>query len=59
MRSSLIASKFRSGLVLMAVAAAAMTISGCAGRDRHRLTYEERPVEALYNTGYQRRPQNR
>ena len=59
MRSSLIASKFRSGLVLMAAAAAAMTISGCAGRDRPRLTYEERPVEALYNTGYQRLQQNR
>jgi outer membrane protein assembly factor BamD len=59
MGSSLSVSKFRSGLVLMAAACAALTISGCAGRDRPRLAYEERPVEALYNTGYQRLQQNR
>ena len=40
MRSSLLASKFRSGVVLMAAALAAMTISGCAGRERPRLAYE-------------------
>ncbi|MGH6977997.1 MAG: outer membrane protein assembly factor BamD, partial [Brevundimonas sp.] len=33
---------------------AALSISACAGRDRPRLAYEERPVELLYNTGYQR-----
>jgi outer membrane protein assembly factor BamD len=55
LRSSLPASKFRAGLILSAVAVSALTISACAGRgDRPRLAYEERPVEALYNTGYQR-----
>jgi outer membrane protein assembly factor BamD len=54
LRSSLPASKFRTGLILSAVAVSALTISACAGRDRPRLAYEERPVEALYNTGYQR-----
>lgn len=49
------ASKFRAGLILATVAASALTISACAGRgERPRLAYEERPVEALYNTGYQR-----
>ncbi|NJC40000.1 outer membrane protein assembly factor BamD [Brevundimonas alba] len=49
------ASKFRTGLILSAVAVSALTISGCANRgNRPRLAYEERPVEALYNTGYQR-----
>jgi outer membrane protein assembly factor BamD len=55
LRSSLPSSKFRAGLILTAVAVSALTISACAGRnDRPRLAYEERPVEALYNTGYQR-----
>ncbi|WP_168044921.1 outer membrane protein assembly factor BamD [Brevundimonas alba] len=55
LRSSLPASKFRTGLILSAVAVSALTISGCANRgNRPRLAYEERPVEALYNTGYQR-----
>ena len=54
LRSSLPASKFRTGLILSAVAVSALTISACAGRDRPRLAYEERPVEALYNMGYQR-----
>ncbi len=49
------ASKFRSGLTLMTVAVAALTVSACAGtKPRQKLAYEERPVEALYNTGYQR-----
>ncbi|RZJ03439.1 MAG: outer membrane protein assembly factor BamD [Brevundimonas sp.] len=55
MRLSLPASKFRSGLILAAAVASALTVSACAGRgNRPRLAYEERPVEALYNTGYQR-----
>lgn len=55
LRSSLPSSKFRAGLILMAVAVSALTISACANRGaRPRLAYEERPVEALYNTGYQR-----
>ena len=49
------ASKSRSGLILMTVAVAALTVSACAGnKPRQRLAYEERPVEMLYNTGYQR-----
>src|SRR5690606_6775226 len=52
---ALSATKFRTGLILSAVAVSALTISACAGRgNRPRLAYEERPVEALYNTGYQR-----
>ncbi|MDO9076139.1 MAG: outer membrane protein assembly factor BamD, partial [Brevundimonas sp.] len=54
------ASKFRAGLILATVAASALTISACGARtDRPRLAYEERPVEALYNTGYQRLQSNR
>lgn len=54
------ASKFRAGLILATVAVSALTISACAGRgDRPRLAYEERPVEALYNTGYQRMQRGR
>ena len=49
------ASKFRAGLVLATVAVSVLTISACSGgAKRTRLAYEERPVEALYNTGYQR-----
>ena len=49
------ASKFRSGLTLLTVAVAALTVSACAGnKPRQKLAYEERPVELLYNTGYQR-----
>ena len=49
------ASKSRSGLILMTVAVAALTVSACSGtKPRQRLAYEERPVELLYNTGYQR-----
>jgi len=44
----------RGGLILMA-AAVTLTLSACAGgSNRPRLAYEERPVELLYNTGYQR-----
>ncbi|MFK0298887.1 outer membrane protein assembly factor BamD [Brevundimonas sp. NPDC090276] len=39
----------------MTVAVAALTVSACSGtKPRQKLAYEERPVEALYNTGYQR-----
>lgn len=45
----------RSGLILTLAATAALTAAACAGKsNRPRLAYEERPVEALYNTGYQR-----
>lgn len=55
MRSPLPASKSRSGLVVLAAVVAALSVSACVGnKPRTRLAYEERPVEALYNTGYQR-----
>lgn len=46
----------RSGLTAAALLiAAAVAVSGCAGnRERTRLAYEERPVELLYSTGYER-----
>lgn len=60
LRSSLPASNFRAGLILATVAVSALTISACSGtRDRPRLAYEERPVEALYNTGFQRMQRDR
>ncbi|AYG93835.1 outer membrane protein assembly factor BamD [Brevundimonas naejangsanensis] len=55
MRSPLLASKSRSGLVVLAAVVAALSVAACSGtKPRTRLAYEERPVEALYNTGYQR-----
>lgn len=49
------ASKIRTGLVLAAAALSVLTVSACnRGANRPRLAYEERPVEALYNTGYAR-----
>lgn len=49
------ASKIRTGLILAVVAVSALTTSACMNRgNRPRLAYEERPVEALYNTGYAR-----
>jgi len=39
----------------MAVAAAALTVSACQNSaKRPQLAYEERPVEALYNSGFER-----
>ena len=39
----------------MAAVLAALSVTACAGnRNRPRLAYEERPVELLYNTGYDR-----
>jgi outer membrane protein assembly factor BamD len=52
--------KSRSGLstrigALAIVLAATTALSACAGRnDRPQLAYEERPVDLLYNAGYQR-----
>jgi len=47
------APKFRTGLIL-ALVIGSTVVAGCSGQRRPRLAYEERPVEALYNTGYQR-----
>ncbi len=45
----------RRGGVVVLVAVAALTAAACnGGADRPRLAYEERPVELLYNTGYER-----
>lgn len=46
--------KFRTGLVLVAMVAMTVSIAACAGNNRPKLAYEERPVELLYNTGYER-----
>lgn len=55
MRSFLPASKFRTGLILATAAVSALALTACAGgKNRPKLAYEERPVEALYNTGYAR-----
>ncbi len=50
----------RSSSVLALVAVSALTLAACGGgANRPRLAYEERPVELLYNTGYQRLEQSR
>ena len=55
MRSPLPASKFRTGLIIATAAVSVLALSACAGnKTRPRLAYEERPVELLYNTGYER-----
>jgi outer membrane protein assembly factor BamD len=60
MRSPLPASKFRSALVIAIAALSVLAVTACAGnRARPRLAYEERPVELLYNTGYQRLQRHR
>jgi outer membrane protein assembly factor BamD len=60
MRSFLSLSKSRFGLVLMTALVAMVTVSACSGtRPRPKLAYEERPVELLYNTGYERLQRNR
>lgn len=48
-------SVLRRGGILVLAAVVTLTVSACAGqRNRPRLAYEERPVELLYNTGYER-----
>lgn len=60
MRFALSASKIRSafgirtGLVVTAMLATTVSVAACSGTNRPKLAYEERPVEQLYNTGYQR-----
>ena len=50
----------RSGGVILIALAAVLTLSACnGGRARPRLAYEERPVELLYNTGYERLQRHR
>ncbi|MDP3405606.1 MAG: outer membrane protein assembly factor BamD [Brevundimonas sp.] len=53
-------SVLRRGGVLILVSVAALTAAACnGGNNRPRLAYEERPVELLYNTGYERLQRNR
>ena len=60
MRSSLPASKIRSGLVIAAMVGLTVSVAACnGGRARPKLAYEERPVELLYNTGYDRLQRHR
>ena len=48
-------SVLRRGGVLLLATVATLTVAACnGGQNRPRLAYEERPVELLYNTGYQR-----
>jgi outer membrane protein assembly factor BamD len=50
----------RSSSVLALSVVAALTVAACnGGSQRPRLVYEERPVELLYNTGYERLQRNR
>lgn len=50
----------KRAVLILAASAAALTMSACAGaRNRPRLAYEERPVELLYNTGYERLQRHR
>ncbi len=50
----LLSKSSRSGAVaLAAVIAVGAVLSACAGNNRPRLAYEERPVELLYNTGFE------
>ncbi|MEQ7155479.1 outer membrane protein assembly factor BamD [Brevundimonas aurifodinae] len=50
----------RSSSVLALSVVAALTVAACnGGSQRPRLAYEERPVELLYNTGYERLQRNR
>jgi outer membrane protein assembly factor BamD len=44
----------RAGAMVAAMVAVTVSMSACAGKSRPRLAYEERPVELLYNTGYDR-----
>jgi outer membrane protein assembly factor BamD len=56
----LFAKASRSGLIAVSALMVAATLSACVGdRQRPRLVYEERPVELLYNTGFQRIEQRR
>jgi outer membrane protein assembly factor BamD len=47
-------SRSRAAVALTAVLILGLGLSACSNRPRTRLAYEERPVELLYNTGYDR-----
>ena len=53
-------SVLRRGGVLVLASVAALSAAACnGGGNRPRLAYEERPVELLYNTGYERLQRHR
>jgi outer membrane protein assembly factor BamD len=53
-------SVLRRGGVLLLATVATLTVAACnGGQNRPRLAYEERPVELLYNTGYERLQRHR
>ena len=53
-------SVLRRGGVLLLATVATFTVAACnGGQNRPRLAYEERPVELLYNTGYERLQRHR
>ena len=54
MRYPLPTSKLRTGVALAVTIAVSLTLASCGGKNRPKLAYEERPVELLYNTGYER-----
>ena len=47
-------SRTRAALTVAAVALMTVSMAACNHRQRPKLAYEERPVELLYNTGYDR-----
>jgi outer membrane protein assembly factor BamD len=59
MRCPLPTSKFRTGVMLAVTLAVSLTLASCSGKNRPKLAYEERPVELLYNTGYERLQRHR
>jgi len=44
----------RVGATLAAMVVVTVSLASCGAKNRPRLAYEERPVELLYNTGYER-----
>ncbi|WP_425990720.1 outer membrane protein assembly factor BamD [Brevundimonas sp. TWP2-3-2] len=53
-------SVLRRGGVLLLATVATLAVAACnGGQNRPRLAYEERPVELLYNTGYERLQRHR
>jgi outer membrane protein assembly factor BamD len=51
----LLINRSRAGSLALVLLASTTLLSACAGRNETpQLVYEERPVELLYNTGYQR-----
>lgn len=53
--SPMLASRLRTPFMIVMMAGLTLSVAACSGtRDRPKLVYEERPVELLYNTGFDR-----